>query len=69
VLIPQENEKDLADIPDNVKSALEIIPVNTMDEVLAKALTRQPVAIEWNEVEPVTVAPVDEDAADAVGLH
>ena len=38
VLIPQENEKDLADIPDNVKDGLEIIPVSTMDEVLAKAL-------------------------------
>ena len=39
VLIPQENEKDLADIPDNVKSALEIIPISTVDEVLAHALT------------------------------
>src|SRR4051812_11894140 len=57
VLIPQENEKDLADIPDNVKLALEIIPVNTMDEVLAKALTRAPVAIEWSEKDqPVAVA-------------
>jgi ATP-dependent Lon protease len=69
VLIPQENEKDLADIPDNVKTALEIIPVNTMDEVLAKALTRLPVAIEWNEVEPVTVANVDDDGADALVTH
>ena len=39
VLIPQENEKDLADIPDNVKSALEIIPVSTVDEALKWALT------------------------------
>ena len=35
MLIPQENEKDLADVPENVKSALEIIPVSTVDEVLA----------------------------------
>ncbi|HEX7885678.1 MAG TPA: S16 family serine protease, partial [Phenylobacterium sp.] len=69
VLIPQENEKDLADIPDNVKSALEIIPVNTMDEVLAKALTRLPVAIEWTEPAPVAVAVEADDATDAVGLH
>ena len=69
VLIPQENEKDLAEIPDNVTSALEIIPVNTMDEVLAKALTRAPVAIEWTEPVPVAVAVDDSDAADAIGIH
>ncbi|WP_337188327.1 endopeptidase La [Phenylobacterium sp.] len=69
VLIPEENEKDLADIPDNVKSELEIIPVNTMDEVLARALTRAPVAIEWKEVEPVAVAADGDDPADAMGLH
>jgi ATP-dependent Lon protease len=68
-LIPEENEKDLADIPDNVKSGLEIIPVSTMDEVLAKALTRQPVAIEWTEVEPVTVAADDADGADSMITH
>ena len=44
VLIPEENAKDLADIPDNVKNALEVIPVSRMDEVLQHALTRQPVA-------------------------
>ena len=38
VLIPQENEKDLAEVPENVKSELEIIPVSTVDEVLAHAL-------------------------------
>jgi len=69
VLIPQENEKDLAEIPDNVTSALEIIPVNTMDEVLAKALVRAPVAIEWTEPVPVAVAVDDSDAADQIGIH
>jgi len=49
VLIPAENEKDLADIPDNVRKALEIIPVSNVDEVLAKALVRPPVAIHWEE--------------------
>ncbi|MEQ1706899.1 MAG: endopeptidase La [Terricaulis sp.] len=49
VLIPQENEKDLADIPDNVKSGLEIIPVSTVDEVLAKALTGSLTPVEWTD--------------------
>jgi ATP-dependent Lon protease len=68
VLIPEENEKDLADIPDNVKTALEIIPVSTMDEVLKQALTRQPVPIEWNEADqpPVTVA--EEPEVDVGGF-
>ncbi|MDB2469523.1 endopeptidase La [Alphaproteobacteria bacterium] len=43
VLIPKENEKDLADIPDNVKSALEIVPVAMVDEALSAALVREPV--------------------------
>jgi ATP-dependent Lon protease len=49
VLIPKENEKDLADIPDNVKRGLEIVPVATVDEVLAKALVAPLVPIEWEE--------------------
>ena len=63
VLIPEENAKDLADIPDNVKNALEIIPVSRMDEVLQHALTRMPVAIEWEEVlPPLSQAGKDEEA-------
>ncbi|WP_170769631.1 endopeptidase La [Ruegeria lacuscaerulensis] len=49
VLIPEENEKDLADIPDNVKEGLEIIPVTHVSEVLKHALTGEPEAIEWDE--------------------
>jgi ATP-dependent Lon protease len=49
VLIPQENEKDLADIPDNVKRKMQIIPVSDCDEVLARALVRELTPIEWNE--------------------
>jgi ATP-dependent Lon protease len=49
VLIPEENAKDLIDIPDSVKSGLEIIPVSRMDEVLARALTRKPEPIVWEE--------------------
>ena len=49
VLIPEENEKDLADIPDNVKEGLEIIPVKHVSEVLEHALARKPESIEWDE--------------------
>ncbi|NNE22618.1 MAG: endopeptidase La [Rhizobiales bacterium] len=49
VLIPEENVKDLAEIPDNVKSGLEIVPVARMDDALKHALERLPEAIEWDE--------------------
>ena len=49
VLIPQENEKDLADIPENVKVGLEIIPVAHVSEVLKLALVRAPEPIEWDQ--------------------
>ena len=49
VLIPKENEKDLAEIPDNVKQGLEIIPVSVVDEVITHALTSQPMPINLEE--------------------
>ena len=49
VLIPEENAKDLAEIPDSVKNGLEIVPVSRMDEVLKHALVRMPEPIEWEE--------------------
>ena len=49
VLIPQENEKDLAEIPDNVKEGLTIIPVSHVSEVLEHALVRRPEPIDWDE--------------------
>jgi ATP-dependent Lon protease len=49
VLIPQENEKDLTEIPDNVKQGLNIIPVTHVREVLKLALTRTPEPVEWDE--------------------
>ncbi len=49
VLIPQENEKDLSEIPDNVKEGLTIIPVGHVREVLEQALVRMPEPIEWDE--------------------
>ena len=58
VLIPAENEKDLADIPPSVKDALTIIPVAHVEEVLARALTRPLTAIEWTDPEDVVVEPL-----------
>jgi len=49
VLIPQENEKDLKEIPDNVKEGLEIIPVEHVRDVLRIALTRQPEPVDWDQ--------------------
>lgn len=49
VLIPEENVKDLADVPANIKAGLEIVPVSRMEQVLEQALVRMPEAIEWDE--------------------
>ncbi len=54
VLIPEENAKDLVEISDTIKKGLEIVPVSRMDEVLTRALVRQPVAIEWDESKAAT---------------
>jgi ATP-dependent Lon protease len=70
VLIPQDNAKDLADIPANVKNSMEIIPVSRMSEVLEYALVRQPVAIEWNEsFEPTAAKPGTVDDAGLSIAH
>ncbi|MES1198672.1 MAG: endopeptidase La [Pseudomonadota bacterium] len=53
VLIPKDNEKDLAEIPDNVKAGLEIIPVSSADEVLAKALAKPLTPIVWTEEDEI----------------
>jgi ATP-dependent Lon protease len=60
VLIPKENERDLPEIPDNVKKGLELVPVSTVDEVLARALVRPLVPIEWpDDLEPVGKKPAE----------
>ena len=65
VLIPEENAKDLAEIPENVKSGMEIIPVSRVGEVLRHALVRMPEPIEW--VEPVTPPAAAVDTVDEAG--
>jgi ATP-dependent Lon protease len=64
VIIPADNEKDLAEIPDNVKAGLTIVPVKNVEEVLKVALTRTPEPINWEEPEivPPPVRPPDGDA-------
>jgi ATP-dependent Lon protease len=64
VLIPSENAKDLAEVPDNVKNALNIIPVSTVDEVLAQALSAPLTPIDWREDEEAPLAPLAVDDAD-----
>jgi len=56
VLIPQDNAKDLAEVPDNVKNALKITPVATVDEVLKHAMTEQPKKIKWTETDKAALA-------------
>ena len=57
VLIPEENVKDLAEIPANVKDGLEIVPVAHVDEVLAHALCSVPDPIEWTEADDLAAQP------------
>jgi ATP-dependent Lon protease len=68
VLIPEENAKDLVEIADSIKSGLEIVPVSRMDEVLARAMTRQLEPIEWDEITTTPAAapeeaPVEDEAS------
>ncbi len=63
VFIPKDNEKDLVEIPDNVKKSLKVIAVSHVDEVINQALARKPEAIEWEEpIDPVVQPPVQPTA-------
>ena len=64
VIIPKENEKDLAEVPDNVKTGLKIIPVSTVGEVLKVALVREPEPIDWSEPDAPVVPRVALDEGD-----
>jgi len=69
VLIPEENRKDLAEIPDNVKEGLDIIPVAHVDEVLARALTEPLTAIEWTEADELAAAPPPHTPSASATAH
>ncbi|KQT70864.1 DNA-binding protein [Methylobacterium sp. Leaf465] len=69
VLIPEENAKDIAEVPDSVKNGMEIIPVSRMDQVLQHALVRVPEAIEWEEPAPKVRPVIAEDDSATVIAH
>jgi ATP-dependent Lon protease len=69
VIIPEENEKDLAEIPDNVKTHMKIVPVSNVTEVLKVALVRVPEPIEWIEPEIAASAVVADSDPDAMVTH
>jgi ATP-dependent Lon protease len=66
VLIPEENRKDLAEIPANILDGLEIIPVSHVDDVLARALVSRPEPIEWTEADDLASQPTAAVAATLV---
>ena len=68
VLIPEDNAKDLVELPASVRNALEIVPVSRMDEVLKHALVRQPVPIVWEEGASSVVADArsDDDSSGVI---
>ncbi|OQW72859.1 MAG: endopeptidase La [Proteobacteria bacterium ST_bin13] len=57
VLIPQENEKDLAEIPANIREGLKIIPIRHVDEALRLALTEPLTAIDWSDADELAALP------------
>jgi ATP-dependent Lon protease len=71
VVIPEENVKDLADIPEEVKKKLNLVPASRMEEVLKVALVRQPEAISWDEVAEEDSVPKDDgkDGSSRVTAH
>ncbi|MEZ5695312.1 MAG: endopeptidase La [Sphingomonadaceae bacterium] len=67
VLIPEENVKDLAEIPDNIKQGLEIIPVSHVDQVLERALVAELEPIEWSEADDLASQPAPHNVPDGAG--
>jgi ATP-dependent Lon protease len=64
VLIPAENEKDLAEIPANITEGLEIIPVSHVDEVLARSLVSPLESITWSEEDDLAAQPVSPQGSE-----
>jgi ATP-dependent Lon protease len=69
VLIPHENERDLADIPQNIKDSLEIRTVRWIDEVLEVALTRSPEALSDEEMLAAEVVKSDDKKSEHNSVH
>ena len=66
VLIPKENEKDLVDIPKKVREDIKIIPVETADEVLKIALTKELKPVEWTEVDKISDTKKDDKSQASI---
>ena len=66
VLIPKENEKDLADVPKKVREDIKIIPVENADEVIKMALIKEPKPIEWTEVEKLSESKKDDKSQASI---
>jgi ATP-dependent Lon protease len=66
VLIPKENEKDLVDIPQKVREDIEIVPVETADEVLKIALVKELKPVEWTEVDKISETKKDEKSQASI---
>jgi len=69
VMIPEENRKDLVEIPANITQGLEIIPVSHVDEVLARALVEPLVAVEWSEADDLASQPPPPHLAPSATAH
>ena len=69
VLIPQENMKDLAEVPERITEGLTIVPVEHVDEVLERALVRQPERIEWSEADDLASQPPGVEDGAAATRH
>src|SRR3954453_17555908 len=69
VLIPEENAKDLVDIPASVKNGLDIVPVSRMDQVLEHALVRTPAPITWDEAWPAEKPPATDEESPGMVAH
>jgi ATP-dependent Lon protease len=73
VMIPRDNERELSEIPDNVKRGIDIVPVNTVEEVLDHALVAKPTPIEWSEKDDLEAAALtargDDDEAGGIVTH
>ncbi len=69
VIIPQENEKDLAEIPDNVKLGMQIVPVSKVTEALKVALVREPEPIDWVEPDETPAPKLSDSDADSIVTH
>jgi ATP-dependent Lon protease len=69
VLIPEENVKDLAEIPQNIKDELEIVPVSHVDQVLERALVTRPAPIEWSEADDLASQPTPPTTGESATAH